>query len=91
MAEEAAKRAQEEENRKAPKGMTLMPEGERLDTLRILKENLKTTKDQLARMPLLVETPSAINRKAQLERKMQEIEDAINIFSRKKVYIKEDC
>ena len=90
MAEEAAKRAQEEENRKGPKGMVLMPEDERLDTLRILKENLKTTKDHLARMTLLVETPSAINRKAQLERKLQEIEDAINIFSRQKVYIKED-
>ena len=67
-----------------------MPEEERLDTLRILKDNLKATKDNLSRMPLLVETPSAIRRKASLERKLQEIEDAINIFSRPKVFIKED-
>jgi hypothetical protein len=90
LAEIAAKKKRDEDNKKAPRGMTLMPEEERLDTLRILKDNLKATKDNLSRMPLLVETPSAIRRKASLERKLQEIEDAINIFSRPKVFIKED-
>ena len=89
MAEEAAKRRRAEENKKAPAGMSLMPEEERLDTLKILKENLAATKDHLQRMPLLVETPSAIRRKANLERKIQEIEDAINIFNRPKVFIKD--
>ena len=52
-----------EENKKAPAGMSLMPEEERLDTLKILKDNLAATKDHLQRMPLLVETPSAIEKK----------------------------
>lgn len=90
LAEIAAKKKRDEDNKKAPKGMTLMPEEERLHTLRILKDNLKATKDNLSHMPLLVETPSAVRRKASLERKLQEIEDAINIFSRPKVFIKED-
>ena len=89
MAEEAARKRREEENKKAPAGMSLMPEEERLDTLNILKQNLAATKDHLQRMPLLVETPSAIRKKANLERKIQEIEDAINIFSRPKVFIKD--
>jgi|TARA_B110000008_G_scaffold43496_1_gene41102 hypothetical protein len=89
MAEDAARKRRAEENKKAPAGMSLMPEEERLDTLKILKDNLAATKDHLQRMPLLVETPSAIRKKANLERKIQEIEDAINIFSRPKVFIKD--
>ena len=47
LAEIAAKKKRDEDNKKAPRGMTLMPEEERLDTLRILKDNLKATKDNL--------------------------------------------
>ena len=49
---------------------------------KILKDNLAATKDHLQRMPLLVETPSAIRKKANLERKIQEIEDAINTYDK---------
>mmetsp|Transcript_22845 Transcript_22845/g.71019 ORF Transcript_22845/g.71019 Transcript_22845/m.71019 type:complete len:92 (+) Transcript_22845:839-1114(+) len=37
--------------------------------------------------PLQVETPSAIKMKSELEARLREIEDAVKIFSRKKVFI----
>ena len=40
MAEEAARKRRAEENKKAPAGMSLMPEEERLDTFKILKDKL---------------------------------------------------
>jgi tRNA(Ser,Leu) C12 N-acetylase TAN1 len=38
-------------------------------------------------LPLRIETPSQIRRKASLEEKLQEIEDAIKVFNKSKVYI----
>lgn len=73
-----------------PPGMSLMPEGERLETLRVLRATLDDVKGQIQRLPLTIETPSQIRRKNALDAKFKEVEDAIKIFSRNKVFVRED-
>jgi len=70
-----------------PRGMKLMPESERLETLAALRKSQREGGAQLQKLPLHVETASQIKRKAELEGKMKEIEEAIAIFSRTKVFI----
>ena len=92
MLEKKAKQQFEEERKKGcPKGMTLLSEEERVETLAVLQKNAAETSKTLSKMPLVVETPSLIKRKAVLEQKLHEIESAISVFSRKKVYVREDA
>lgn len=89
-AEEAKARELEERTRGCPPGMMVMPEAERLETLGALQDSYEEVKKQLGRMPLVIETRSQIRRQEALEAKLQEIEDAIKIFSRPKVFVKQD-
>ncbi|EDV21805.1 uncharacterized protein TRIADDRAFT_59897 [Trichoplax adhaerens] len=73
-----------------PPGHTLMPDAERRETLAALFENQRELAMKLAKMPLRCDSYTAMNRKTQVERKLAEIDEAIKIFSRPKVYIKED-
>lgn len=73
-----------------PPGMRLMPEEERLDTLRVLRDSLDEVKQQIFKMPLVIETAGQVRRKNALEAKAKEIEDAIAIFDRPKVFVQED-
>jgi len=70
-----------------PPGMVLMPEEERLETLRILAQNEKEVRDQLDRMPLKIEIPSQVRKQKALDDKLKEIEEAKKIFNRPKVYV----
>ena len=79
-AEEEARR-EEEMADECPPGMVLMPEEERLETLAVLKQSMAETNHMLARMPLKIETPGQVRRKAELDAKVKELEDAIDIFS----------
>lgn len=86
--------AKEEEERRrnapdpdCPPGMTLLDEEERLRTLRVLRKSLDEARLQINHLPLRIETMSQIRRKNTLEAKLQEIEDAIKVFDRTKVYV----
>ena len=70
--------------------MTRMPEEERVETLAILEANAAECKEELRRLPLLIETPGQRRRKNELDEKMREIEAALAIFKRPKVFIHED-
>jgi hypothetical protein len=70
-----------------PKGMCLMPEEERQATLTTLFDSRQECLRQLERMPFVIETPSAKRRVEELERKLREIEKAIDIFNKPKVYV----
>jgi hypothetical protein len=92
--ERKAKWAKEKEELKkrmpdpsCPKGMTLMPEEERLSTLEVLKASKEEATKQLAKMPFVIETPTLKKRHSELEAKLREIENAIALFSKTKVYI----
>uniref|UniRef100_K3WGJ2 Enkurin domain-containing protein n=1 Tax=Globisporangium ultimum (strain ATCC 200006 / CBS 805.95 / DAOM BR144) TaxID=431595 RepID=K3WGJ2_GLOUD len=86
--------AREEEERRrnapdpdCPPGMMLLDEDERLRTLRVLRKSLDEARLQINHLPLRIETPNQIRRKNALEAKLQEIEDAIKVFDRTKVYV----
>jgi hypothetical protein len=70
-----------------PRGMCLMPEEERQATLATLFESRQECLRQLERMPFVIETPSAKRRVEELEKKLREIEKAIEIFNKPKVYV----
>ena len=42
---------------------------------------------QIQRLPIIIETPSMIRHRDELERRMREIEDAFRVFSRPKVLV----
>ncbi|KAL9962658.1 hypothetical protein ACROYT_G031779 [Oculina patagonica] len=73
-----------------PPGHTLMPREERLQTLASLQKNQSELLTQLNALPVRVDTLRVKTIKAELERKLSEIEDAIKIFSRPRVFVKVD-
>jgi hypothetical protein len=85
--------AEEEEQRRrrpdpnCPPGMCLMPESERCDTLDTLQGSKNEALHQLRRMPFVVETPTMKKKQEFLENKLREIDNAIAIFSKDKVYV----
>lgn len=87
--EEARRMLEEEKNKDAIPGMILMPESERLETLQILNETKEKIIKDLRNLPMICDTLGLKRKKTELEAKLQEIEDALVIFSRSKVYIAE--
>ena len=77
-----------EEAAKYPKGTKLLSEEERLNTLNGLIENKKELTNQLEKMPITTRTNSVRIRKEELIKKLEEIEKAIDMFSRKHVFVK---
>uniref|UniRef100_A0A3B4X7S9 Enkurin domain containing 1 n=1 Tax=Seriola lalandi dorsalis TaxID=1841481 RepID=A0A3B4X7S9_SERLL len=87
-------RKEEEERRRntpdptIPAGHALMPESERQETLKSLKETHCSLVTELLSLPLKADNLSFRSRRAHLDCRLSEIEEAIKIFSRDKVYIK---
>ncbi|XP_068461465.1 enkurin domain-containing protein 1 [Clinocottus analis] len=73
-----------------PAGHTLMRESERRETLKSLKETHRSLVAELLSLPLKADILSVKTRRARLDCRLSEIEEAIKIFSRDKVYIKID-
>lgn len=90
---QAEKHRQEEERRRlagdpdCPKGMVVMPEEERVRTLDKLHENLSDCLKQFERLPFVIETISMKRRKEELDRQISDLEKAIKIFSKPKVFV----
>jgi len=73
-----------------PPGTRLMPEDERVETLRDLEESEKELQQMLFRIPLSATAMSLLRRREDLEQKLKKIEDAKIIFSRERVYVAEE-
>ncbi|KAM8947099.1 enkurin domain-containing protein 1 isoform 1-T1 [Pelodytes ibericus] len=73
-----------------PPGHTMMPEPERQETLNNIKQTQAQLIKELLRLPIRADTLSIQNRRTGLEKKLSEMEEAIKIFSRPKVFIKID-
>ncbi|XP_014803076.1 PREDICTED: enkurin domain-containing protein 1 [Calidris pugnax] len=73
-----------------PPGHTMMPESQRLETLGNLKQSQEQLIKDLVMLPVRTDTLSMQKRQIELERKLSQIEEAIKIFSRPKVFIKLD-
>ena len=89
-----AKWMEEEEERRrrlpdpnCPPGMCLMPESERNETLQVLNDSRREALEQLRKLPFVIETPSMRKKQEFLENKLKEIDHALAIFSKPKVYV----
>ena len=65
-------------------------EDERLEMLDNLLKKKRDIESELFKLPISLRTLSMQNKKAELEMKLTELENAISQFSRKKVFIKSD-
>ena len=88
LAEEYEKRREGERMALAPPGTRIMPEDERLATLDMLQQNKAEVEKHLKHLPFVVETPSQVKAKTNLENRLKEIEEAERLFSRPIVYVK---
>ena len=77
-----------EEESKIPKGTKLLSEEERIATLNGLISNKNQITNQLEKMPISNRTMHIQNRKEELRQKLEEIENAIQMFSKKRVFVK---
>jgi len=73
-----------------PKGMKLMKEDERVSTLETLQQSKVECQKMLSKLPFTAETMSARKKVEALETRLKEIENAIGLFSKQKVYIAKD-
>jgi hypothetical protein len=88
--EEMEKDRIEREGPDLPPGVTLLSEEERLETLEGLFKSQDEATSQLNRLPIMCETPSLLKKKETLEKQLEEMDNAISIFSRSHVYIVDD-
>ena len=73
-----------------PPGTRVIDEKERVETLEQLEKNKKEVNKILMQMPISMRTESLRKQKQELEHKLIEVDKAIDLFSRKTVYIKTD-
>ena len=78
------------EEQKYPKGTKLLSEEERLTTLNGLLNTKKDIQNQIEKMPITTRTKAVQYKKEELEHKMDEIDRAIEMFSKKQVFVKMD-
>ena len=76
------------EEQKYPKGTKLLTEEERLTTLNGLINTKKDIQNQIEKMPITTRTKAVQYKKEELEHKMDEIDRAIEMFSKKQVFVK---
>lgn len=87
VAEEERKRRKEAEESRCPPGMRLLSEGERSGLYEALIKERQVTLLALNRIPLGASAPSILKRKSGLERGLEELEKALQTFSRPKVFV----
>ncbi|ELU06523.1 hypothetical protein CAPTEDRAFT_166725 [Capitella teleta] len=88
--EEEAERIASIPDPEMPVGHRKMEDHERKDTLQKLRQTQKELLTQLGHLPIRTDTLTVRKRKEEIETKLSEIEEAIKIFSRPKVFVKLD-
>ena len=78
----------QEEAAKYPKGTKLLTEEERVETLNGLMNSKKELINILEKLPITTRTLAMQNKKDELIKKIEEVEKAIEMFSKKQVFIK---
>lgn len=67
-----------------------MPEEERRETLELLKNTERELLAELISLPIRMDTLRIRNRKEAIDKKLAEVEEAIKIFSKPKVFVRID-
>ena len=78
------------EEEQYPKGTRLISEEERLLTLRKLIESKKEIENLIEKLPITLNSLTSRNKQQKLYKELDEIEQAIIIFSKKQVFVKID-
>lgn len=73
-----------------PPGHSLMPDDERRKTLALLNKSQDEMLRELQSLPVSKDTLRVKQRKEHLEKKLQEVDTAVKIFSRPKVFVKDE-
>ena len=76
------------ETAKYPKGTRLLSEEERVSTLEKLKQSKEDINKVIEKLPITCDSQAFRNKKDELFKKLDEIENAIETFSKKKVFVK---
>lgn len=88
-AKDKAEKLKHQPDPDCPKGHKVVPEAERRRVLEKLKLSIEDTEKQLCSMPMRqCDTLKYKQRKADLEGKLHELDEAIKIFSKKKVFVR---
>ncbi|XP_033075602.1 enkurin domain-containing protein 1 [Trachypithecus francoisi] len=87
---EAEARKQSQPDPAMPPGHTRMPENQRLETLTKLLQSQSQLLRELVLLPAGADSLRAQSHRAELDRKLVQVEEAIKIFSRPKVFVKMD-
>ncbi|XP_076298086.1 uncharacterized protein LOC143217559 [Lasioglossum baleicum] len=74
-----------------PYGHVPLQESERKETLHILKKSYQDYVNELNLMPIKSDTLRAQQRKAEIEKQLNKLEEGIKVFSKQKVYVKMDA
>ncbi|XP_054007919.1 uncharacterized protein LOC128891947 isoform X1 [Hylaeus anthracinus] len=86
--EKELKAKAEELDPDCPSGHVHLPEHERKETLQILKKSYQDYVNELNMMPIKTDTLRAQQRKTEIEKQLNKLEEGIKVFSKPKVYVK---
>lgn len=71
-----------------PAGHVALPDMERKETLRMLRNSFGELVSELNKLPVKTDTLRMRNRKMELEKQLAKLEEGIKVFSRSKVFVK---
>ncbi|KAB0793671.1 hypothetical protein PPYR_13291 [Photinus pyralis] len=74
-----------------PDGHVLLPDEERKETLRVLRQSYADRIQELNSMPVRSDTLRMRRRKMELEEELKKIDEGIKVFQRPKVFVKVDA
>lgn len=83
-------REEEEKNGVIPEGMCVLEESQRKEMVRRLIEKLEETRRERLKLPLIVETGKVKVKLQEIENRIREQEEAIQLFSKPRVLIYKD-
>ncbi|XP_047521893.1 enkurin domain-containing protein 1-like isoform X1 [Pieris napi] len=78
----------DEDHIMCPPGHVTLPDNERKETLRMLRNSFAELVSELNKMPVKTDTLRMRNRKMELEKQLAKLEEGIKVFSRPKVFVK---
>lgn len=73
---------------RCPDGHVMLPEHERKETLRMLRQSYAELITELNLMPVRSDTLKIRNRKIELENQLKKLDEGIKVFTRPKVFVK---
>ncbi|KAG6438661.1 enkurin domain-containing protein 1-like [Manduca sexta] len=78
----------DDEHTSCPPGHVTLPDTERKETLRMLRNSFAELVSELNKLPVKTDTLKMRNRKMELEKQLAKLEEGIKVFSRPKVFVK---